>query len=109
MSILEFKGDKIAYDKFANSILSKIATVFEKQPLEGDLNEKEGVLSYKIKNLGEYILNKQPPLKQIWSSSPISGPKRFFIGNDFSFYCTKTNQNILDYIEDEMNKIKSKI
>jgi frataxin len=26
---------------------------------------------------GTYILNKQPPNKQIWLSSPISGPKRY--------------------------------
>jgi frataxin len=26
---------------------------------------------------GVYVLNKQPPNKQIWLSSPISGPKRF--------------------------------
>lgn len=25
----------------------------------------------------EYVLNKQPPNKQIWWSSPVSGPKRF--------------------------------
>lgn len=24
-----------------------------------------------------YVLNKQPPNKQIWLSSPVSGPKRF--------------------------------
>lgn len=26
---------------------------------------------------GTYVLNKQPPNKQIWLSSPISGPKRY--------------------------------
>jgi len=26
---------------------------------------------------GTYVLNKQPPNKQIWLSSPSSGPKRF--------------------------------
>ena len=26
---------------------------------------------------GIYVLNKQPPNKQIWLSSPLSGPKRF--------------------------------
>jgi frataxin len=26
---------------------------------------------------GTYVLNKQPPNKQIWLSSPVSGPKRF--------------------------------
>lgn len=27
--------------------------------------------------VGEYVINKQPPNKQIWLSSPVSGPKRF--------------------------------
>ena len=26
---------------------------------------------------GTYVLNKQPPNRQIWLSSPITGPKRF--------------------------------
>jgi frataxin len=26
---------------------------------------------------GTYVINKQPPNKQIWLSSPITGPKRF--------------------------------
>jgi len=26
---------------------------------------------------GTYVINKQPPNKQIWFSSPVSGPKRF--------------------------------
>lgn len=30
-----------------------------------------------IPNKGTYVLNKQPPNKQIWLSSPISGPKRY--------------------------------
>ena len=27
--------------------------------------------------LGTYVINKQPPNKQIWLSSPVSGPKRY--------------------------------
>ena len=26
---------------------------------------------------GTYVLNKQPPNRQIWLSSPVSGPKRY--------------------------------
>jgi frataxin len=26
---------------------------------------------------GQYVINKQPPNKQIWLSSPVSGPKRY--------------------------------
>lgn len=28
-------------------------------------------------DVGTYVLNKQPPNKQIWLSSPVSGPKRY--------------------------------
>lgn len=30
-----------------------------------------------INDIGTYVINKQPPNKQIWLSSPTSGPKRY--------------------------------
>lgn len=36
-----------------------------------------GVLNITVPGVGTYVLNKQPPNKQIWLSSPISGPKRY--------------------------------
>ena len=36
-----------------------------------------GVLNVSVPAIGTYVLNKQPPNKQIWLSSPISGPKRY--------------------------------
>lgn len=36
-----------------------------------------GVLTVDKPGIGTYVLNKQPPNKQIWLSSPITGPKRF--------------------------------
>jgi len=38
---------------------------------------KAGVIKMTLTNGNVYIINKQPPNKQIWLSSPISGPKRF--------------------------------
>lgn len=37
-----------------------------------------------IAPIGTYVINKQPPNKEIWLSSPISGPKRYgyFIAKD---------------------------
>ncbi len=34
-------------------------------------------MNINIASIGTYVINKQPPNKQIWLSSPISGPKRF--------------------------------
>lgn len=36
-----------------------------------------GVLTLDFPPIGTYVLNKQPPNKQIWLSSPLSGPKRY--------------------------------
>lgn len=34
-------------------------------------------MTIRIPEKGTYVLNKQPPNKQIWLSSPLSGPKRY--------------------------------
>ena len=36
-----------------------------------------GVLTVKLGDQGTYVLNKQGPNRQIWSSSPVSGPVRY--------------------------------
>lgn len=36
-----------------------------------------GVLTLSLPQQGTYVINKQPPNKQIWLSSPLSGPKRY--------------------------------
>ncbi|PNJ81434.1 FXN isoform 5, partial [Pongo abelii] len=39
---------------------------------------RSGVLTVKLGgDLGTYVINKQTPNKQIWLSSPSSGPKRY--------------------------------
>ncbi|KAH8708586.1 hypothetical protein GQ44DRAFT_714993 [Phaeosphaeriaceae sp. PMI808] len=38
--------------------------------------QQAGILEVRIRE-HNYVLNKQPPNRQIWLSSPISGPKRF--------------------------------
>ena len=39
--------------------------------------DQSGVMSIAVPSNGTYVINKQPPNKQIWLSSPISGPKRY--------------------------------
>ncbi len=42
-----------------------------------DVEYSAGVLTLQFPPHGTYVLNKQPANKQIWLSSPISGPKRY--------------------------------
>ena len=41
-----------------------------------DPSYSQGVLTLRTSN-GTYVINKQPPNRQIWLSSPVSGPKRY--------------------------------
>ena len=45
----------------------------------GDITLSDGVLTVKLSQFGIYVLNKQTPNKQIWLSSPVSGPYRYDI------------------------------
>ena len=38
---------------------------------------QNGVLTLRMGAAGTFVLNKQTPNRQLWLSSPISGPKRF--------------------------------
>lgn len=83
-------------DAYLESLLSKLETLQEER---GDIDVElsvccciqllnlswancgyrlqAGVLNIIAPGTGTYVLNKQPPNRQIWLSSPISGPKRY--------------------------------
>ncbi|KAF2752855.1 Frataxin [Pseudovirgaria hyperparasitica] len=68
------------YHKHADAYLNELVEKLEESQetsSEIDVEYSAGVLTVEIVGRGSYVLNKQPPNKQIWLSSPISGPKRF--------------------------------
>jgi len=73
----------ISYEEYhqrADEYLDLLVSRLEKQQESRQDLEVEyaaGVLEVSIASKGTYVLNKQPPNKQIWLSSPQSGPKRF--------------------------------
>lgn len=70
------------YHQKADDYLESILIAYEEYADEVDSNEldvdlSQGVMNLEIPGMGSYVINKQPPNKQIWLSSPISGPKRY--------------------------------
>ncbi|KAK4555509.1 Mitochondrial matrix iron chaperone [Recurvomyces mirabilis] len=63
-------------DRYMN-ILHERAEELQEERNDVEVEYAAGVLSITLPPAGTYIINKQPPNKQIWLSSPISGPKRF--------------------------------
>ncbi|ELU05232.1 hypothetical protein CAPTEDRAFT_156441 [Capitella teleta] len=54
---------------------------------EYDINFASGVLTVQLGgDRGTYVINKQSPNKQVWLSSPSSGPKRYDFLNSTWIY-----------------------
>ncbi|XP_043467982.1 frataxin homolog, mitochondrial [Leptopilina heterotoma] len=81
------------YDKVSNETLESLTEFFDEivdqaEHLEdADVSYGDGVLTVKFGgSYGTYVLNRQTPNKQIWLSSPTSGPKRYdFINNKWIY------------------------
>lgn len=75
--------DEVSIDEFHKvsdeSLETVLATYEDLAEVIPDLDVElaQGVLTLDLPGIGSYVINKQPPNKQIWWSSPISGPKRF--------------------------------
>lgn len=63
-------------DQYIDTLVLKLEEMAEDVSEKLEVEYSAGVLTLSTKS-GDYVLNKQPPNKQIWLSSPISGPKRY--------------------------------
>lgn len=60
---------------------------------------------------GTYVINRQTPNKQIWLSSPVSGPKRYdLVLKDGGYWVYKHDGVPLHrLLQDEISKIVDKV
>ncbi|KAK8562546.1 hypothetical protein V6N13_018869 [Hibiscus sabdariffa] len=102
------------YHRLANSTIQDLQEKLEEY---GDIVELEGfdvdygneVLTLKLGTLGTYVMNKQTPNRQIWLSSPISGPSRFdWDHNAQAWVYRRTKANLLKLLESELEQLCSK-
>jgi len=64
-----------------------------------------GVLTLMLGNSGTYVINKQPPNKQIWLSSPFSGPKRYdYLPTTDSWVYARDGRTLGDLLNTELTK-----
>jgi frataxin len=80
----------IEYETIADETLDSLTETFEilleKHKLPSDVTYSNGVLTVELDKYGTYVINKQTPNKQIWLSSPFSGPKRYDFINQSWIY-----------------------
>ncbi|ORZ28972.1 hypothetical protein BCR41DRAFT_298010 [Lobosporangium transversale] len=62
--------------------------------------KKSGVMTLKLGDKGTYVVNKQPPNKQLWLSSPTTGPKRYDYDAEHKAWFYNRDQHTLKHLLD---------
>ncbi|KAM7495165.1 hypothetical protein LguiB_029774 [Lonicera macranthoides] len=74
-----------------------------------DIDYGNQVLTVKLGCLGSYVLNKQTPNRQIWMSSPVSGPSRFDWDRSSQAWIYRRNKAyLLEVLESELEQLCGK-
>eukprot|EP00238_Polyblepharides_amylifera_P006531 CAMPEP_0196589138 /NCGR_PEP_ID=MMETSP1081-20130531/62822_1 /TAXON_ID=36882 /ORGANISM="Pyramimonas amylifera, Strain CCMP720" /LENGTH=112 /DNA_ID=CAMNT_0041911861 /DNA_START=377 /DNA_END=715 /DNA_ORIENTATION=+ len=95
------------YNNFANKTLDffheRIEEFLEDHDVEGsDVQFAMGVMTVKLGDKGTYVLNKQAPNRQLWLSSPVSGPIRYdYDGSTDSWLCMRDGHKLHELLEKE--------
>ncbi|KAL9285550.1 Frataxin [Arabidopsis thaliana] len=87
-----------------NHLLEKIEDYGDNVQIDGfDIDYGNEVLTLKLGSLGTYVLNKQTPNRQIWMSSPVSGPSRFDWDRDANAWIyRRTEAKLHKLLEEEL-------
>ncbi|KAG0280423.1 Mitochondrial chaperone Frataxin [Linnemannia exigua] len=65
-----------------------------------DVEYQSGVMTLKLGDKGTYVVNKQPPNKQLWLSSPTSGPKRYDFDAEYKVWFYGRDHHSLKFLLD---------
>ncbi|XP_012276458.1 frataxin homolog, mitochondrial [Orussus abietinus] len=84
---------RIQFEKISDETLESLSEYFDElveqanHLQDADVSYGDGVLTVKFgKQYGTYVINRQTPNRQIWLSSPKSGPKRYDFIDDKWIY-----------------------
>lgn len=94
-------------DGFLNNLQERLEEYGDDLQIDGfDLDYSSGVLTLKLGDLGTYVINKQTPNRQIWLSSPMSGPARFDWNREKQAWIyRRTKENLLTLMETELSNL----
>ncbi|XP_053213703.1 frataxin, mitochondrial-like [Panonychus citri] len=108
--------DANKYEKLSEETLESLCQQFEEiiesqsKLDDSDVELSNGVLTVQLSGNGTYVINKQTPNRQIWLSSPFSGPKRYdWVPSSWIYKRDKTsiqhllNQEISRYVGTNVN------
>lgn len=107
-----YELDQDQYHRLADQALEGILDVLEESDSidripNSDILYSSGVLTIALgREKGTWVLNKQPPNRQIWTSSPIAGPRRYeFAPASGIWECVRTRTDLRRDLEQELQSV----
>ena len=102
----------VSADALLASLETSLCTI-EDELEGGDISLAMGVLTIKLGtregSTSTFVLNKQTPTRQVWWSSPLSGPRRFeFDIPQSGWFDAKNGANLRNELSNELMKITGK-
>jgi len=96
---------KAEYDDICDELFEKLETTLlelENTDVDFDSDYSQGVLTMRL-NGKTWVINKQSPNRQVWWSSPYSGPKRYGYDRETKQWLnTRDNHNMLKLLFEEV-------
>ncbi|KAG8078160.1 hypothetical protein GUJ93_ZPchr0007g6155 [Zizania palustris] len=94
-------------DETIHSLLGKLEEYGDSLQMDGfDIDYGNQVLTLRLGELGTYVVNKQTPNRQIWLSSPVSGPSRFdWDASTKDWIYRRTGANLVLLLEKEIGEL----
>jgi len=97
-----------AFHEIADITLLHVRDVVEKWIDDNSLDESDssyenGVVAFTFGTKGTFVLNKQAPSRQLWLSSPRSGPSHYSFSEEAqSWLDTRSGLELLHFLKEEL-------
>lgn len=89
-------------DEFLEDLLVNLEDISDLFPdAIPDVELSQGVMTFAVPSVGTYVINKQPPNKQIWFASPVSGPNRFDLYKN-EWISLRDGSKLIDILSNEL-------
>uniref|UniRef100_A0A0D9V6I8 ferroxidase n=1 Tax=Leersia perrieri TaxID=77586 RepID=A0A0D9V6I8_9ORYZ len=94
-------------DETIHDLLEKLEEYGDSLQMDGfDIDYGNQVLTLRLGEMGTYVVNKQTPNRQVWLSSPMSGPSRFdWDASTNGWVYRRTGANLVQLLEKEISEL----
>ncbi|GBG28481.1 Frataxin, mitochondrial [Hondaea fermentalgiana] len=99
------------FEQLVGELFHELESTFDELAMQaedatGELCEAtamQDVVEVNLGNLGVWVMNKQTPNRQVWLSSPVSGPKRYrYEASNQTWVNTRDGHELSPFVVKEM-------